>query len=382
MIERINTPEKEIILVGTAHISRESIDLVQKTIVEEQPDVVGIELDKERLHQLLSERKWKEMNVMQVIKEGRTYLLLFNLLLSNIQRQFGEQVGVKPGEEMRAALKAAGESHIPIQLLDRNVKVTLKRAMNEMSLFEKLKLLGGIGFSMFGSGEKLTSEKVEELKNKDMINKLMQELSKQMPSVKKVLVDERDLFIANRILQAPGKKIVAVVGAGHLDGIQKYLDKPRDISSLNSIPKTRNYLKYLKYLVPILFFSILGYAFYTKGITTTAHIFALWFLVNGLLSALGALIARAHWKSAIVAFLAAPFTSLHPAFAAGWFAGLTEAKLKSPKVKDFESLSKLSSYSDFNKNTVTHILLVTAYANIGSTVGTVIALPYALSLLA
>lgn len=382
MIERITLPDKEIILVGTAHISRESIALVRKTISEEKPDIVGVELDRERLHQLLSEKKWQEMDIVQAIKEGKTYLLLFNLLLANIQRQFGEQIGIKPGEEMKAAIIAASENNIPVQLLDRDIKITLKRAMDRMSLFEKLKLASVILLSVFSTGEKITAEKVEALKDKDVINKLLQELSRQMPSVKKVLVDERDLFIANRILQAKGKKIVAVVGAGHLDGIKKYLDKQRNISLLNIIPKKTNYLKYLKYLIPLFFIAIIAYAVFFKGIYITLNIFAIWFLVNGTLSALGALLARAHWNSIAIAFLTAPFTSLHPALAAGWFAALAEAKVNSPKIKDFESLNNLSSFSDFNRNTVTHILLVAAYSNIGSAIGTVIAVPYALSLLA
>lgn len=383
MIERIKLKEKEIVLVGTAHISRDSILLVDKTIREENPDIIGVELDRERLHQLLSEKKWQEMDIVQVIKEGKTYLLLFNLLLANIQRQFGEQVGIKPGEEMKAALHAASELNVPVQLLDRDVKITLKRAMHEMSLFEKMKLIGSIFLALFSSsGEKLTAEKVEELKQKDMINKLLQELSKQMPSVKKVLVDERDIFIANRILQAHGKKIVAIVGAGHLDGIKKYLDKPRNISSLNSLPKEKNYFKLLKYVIPLLFAVIVFAAFYFKGITATLNVFFIWFMITGLFSALGALFAKAHWKSIAVAFLAAPFTTIHPALAAGWFAGLAEAKMRAPRVKDFESLTRLSSFSDFNKNAVTHILLVTAYCNIGATIGVIIAVPYMLSLLA
>ena len=384
MIERLKLGEKEIILVGTAHISRESIDLVEKTIEEEQPDVIGVELDKERLHQLLSGKKWQEMNIVEVVQSGKTNLFLLSLLLSNLQKQIGKSVGINPGAEMLAAVKIAQKKQIPIQLLDRNVNVTLKRAFNEMSLKEKLKLGYSLLAGFFGVGEKITPEKIEELKKEDIMNNLMKELGKQMPSIKKVLVDERDLFISESIKKSPGKKIVAVVGAGHLKGIKETIKSGKTINvhSLMSTPKKKNYVKILKYLVPALFIGLLGYAVYTKGVSTTLDLMLAWFLINGTFSALGALLARAHPFSIITAFVAAPFTSLHPAFAAGWFAAFVEAKYNPPKVMDFENLSGLGSLSSFYTNKVTHVLIVAALTNIGSMVGTILALPYIVSILA
>ena len=384
MIERIKLRGKEIVLVGTAHISRESVELVEKTIEEEKPDVIGVELDKERLQQLLSGKKWKQMNLVEIVQGGKTHLFLLSLLLSNVQRQLGKSVGIDPGAEMLAAVKIAQEKKVPVQLLDRNVKVTLKRAFNEMSLREKLKLGTSLIAGFFGYGEKITPEKIEELKKEDMMNSLMKELGKQMPSMKKVLVDERDLYIAESIKRSPGKKIVAVVGAGHLKGIKATIKakKKVNISKLIRLPKKRNYLKVLKYLVPALFVAFLGYAFYAKGIETTVNVLVVWFLANGILSALGALLARAHPLSILTAFVAAPFTSLHPAFAAGWFAAIVETRYNSPKVIDFENLSNLSTLGSFYRNKVTHILIVAAFANIGSIAGTIIALPYILALLA
>ncbi len=381
-IKRVFFEGKEIVLVGTAHISSQSVEFVENVIEQENPDVVGVELDKDRLATLDSPNQWKEMNIIEAIKGGKTYLLLLNLLLSNVQRKLGKQVGVKPGAEMKKAVDIAREKSLPIALLDRNIKVTLKRALAKMSFVEKIKLFWAVVMAFFGFGEEeITKEKVEELKKKDLMNQLLQELGTQMPSVKKVLVDERDIFIANRILAVDCKKIVVVVGAGHLDGIEKFLDKKRDTYSLNVIPSKKSVLSYVKYLVPLIFVGIVVTGFASKGLDVTVNILVYWILINGVLSALGALFARAHWKSIIVAFLAAPLTSLHPALAAGWFAGLSEAKIFVPKIKDFESLSKLENYSDLNKNRVTHILLVTAFANMGSTLGTIIALPYVLTLL-
>jgi pheromone shutdown-related protein TraB len=384
MIERIKLAKKEIVLVGTAHISKESITLVEKTIEKEKPDVIGVELDKDRLHQLLSGKKWQEMNIVEVVKTGKTNLFLLSLLLSNMQKQIGKSVGINPGAEMLAAVKIAQIKKIPIQLLDRNVNITLKRAFNEMSLKEKVKLGYSLFASFFGVGEKITPEKIEELKKEDIMNNLMKELGKQMPSMKKVLVDERDLFISESIITGPGKKIVAIVGAGHLKGIKSTIEsgKKINISTLLNMPKKKNYLKYLKYIIPIVFIGLMGYAIYSKGLTTTIDLLIIWFLINGTFSAIGAFLARAHPISIITAFFAAPFTSLHPAFAAGWFAALSETKYNPPKVMDFETLSGLNNLKEFYNNKVTHILIVAAFTNIGSIIGTIIALPTIISILA
>jgi len=383
MLKKLTYEGKEIILVGTAHISKESITLVKETIELEKPDVIGVELDSERLAQLLSGKKWEQTNITEVIKTGKTYLFLLNLLLGNMQKQLGAQVGVKPGAEMMAAIKEAQDHEIPVRLLDRNVRITLKRAFNEMSLKEKLKLGSSLCLGFFGVGEKVNAKVIEELKQEDLINKLMKELGKQMPSMKRVLVDERDTYISEMIRTSPGKKIVAVVGAGHLKGIVANLSKKKhaNLKALNIIPKKRNFLKYLKYIIPIVFIAFIGFLLGTKGLDITINALIIWFLANGVFSALGALLARAHPLSILTAFLAAPFTSLHPAIAAGWIVALAEAKFNSPRVMDFQNLDQVSSLSGFYKNKVTHLLIVTALTNIGSMIGTLIALPFLVQLL-
>ncbi|MCX6801168.1 MAG: TraB/GumN family protein [Candidatus Diapherotrites archaeon] len=384
MIERIKLKDREIILVGTAHISKESIKLVEETIDKENPDIIGIELDKERIQQLLSGQKWEQMNIVEVVKSGKTHLFLLNVLLSNIQKQLGIKVGVKPGAEMLVAVRKAQEKKIPIQLLDRDVRITLKRAFDGMKLIEKLKLGYSIIAGMFGYGEKITAEKIEELKQEDVMNKLMKELGGQLPSIKHVLVDERDLYIAEMIKRSPAKKIVAVVGAGHLKGIKETIleDKKVNLTELETTPKKTNYFAIIGYLIPFLFISMVAYAFWVKGIETTVSVLAAWFLVTGGCSAIGALLARAHPLSIITAFLAAPFTTLHPLLAAGWFSALAETRFNPPKVIDFENLSNISSISGFYKNKVTHLLIVAALTNLGATIGTLVALPYLVSILA
>jgi len=381
LVERTNLGQKEIILVGTAHVSKESIALVKETIEKEQPEAIGVELDFQRLHQLQQGKKWQQMDLGQIIKEGKTHLFLLNILLSNLQRQIGDDLGVKPGSEMLAAIEIAKEKKIPIALLDRDIRITLGRALNKMSLKEKAKLGYSIIGGFVGIGQKIDEKTIEQLKKKDMINALMQQLGKEMPSVKKVLVDERDIFIANRILQAKAKKIVAVVGAGHLEGIKKHLGRETNIQPLMKVEKKKNALSILKWVIPLTFAAFVIWGIYSKGPTIAFNMLLMWFLINGTLSALGAALARAHPLSIIAAFLAAPITSLHPAIAAGWFAGIVELKMRAPKVQDFDDLPQINDVSSLASNRVTKILMVTAFANIGSTIGTVIALPYIASLL-
>lgn len=383
-IRRVFYGGKEIIVIGTAHISSESIALVRSTIEAEHPDAVGVELDAQRYAQLKSGERWGETNISHIISSGQSYLFLINLLLANLQRQLGQKVGIKPGEEMLQAVQAAEQRGIPVALIDRDVRVTLKRAMDVTSLGEKARLLASIFYGFFGpEKDALTPERIEELKKHDIMSELMQQLSREMPNVKRVLVDERDLYIANRMLALPGKKVVAVVGAGHVEGIMKYLDAPRDTAHLETLPKKKaSVLRWLGYAVPVLFFALIAYALVTKGAGVSLSIIAYWFLINGTLAALGVLLAGGHPFSIITAFLAAPFTTLHPLLAVGWFAGAMEAKMRNPKVKDFEGLRNLNTYGDFARNSVTRILLVAAFANLGATIGTLIALPYILTLLA
>ncbi|HLC36430.1 MAG TPA: TraB/GumN family protein [archaeon] len=380
-VERIFLPEKEVILIGTAHISKVSVDLVREVIEKENPDAIGVELDSQRYYQLKYGKKWEETNIGDVISSGKAYLFLINLLLSNMQRKLGSELGVKPGSEMLEAIHLAREKGTSVALLDRNVAITMKRAMNLMSFTEKIKIAGSILFGIFAEKEELTPEKIEELKKEDIMSKLMKELSDTAPTISKVLVDERDQYIANKILYTQGKKIVAVLGAGHLHGVKKYLNEKIDLTPLETIPVKKSKLKYLAYFFPLIFIGLLAYAVLIKGITASISILAAWFLINGALSALGVVIARGHIASVLTAFIAAPFTSLHPALAAGWFAAYTEAKFNSPKVKDFESLGNLNSYRDFASNKFTRILLIATFANIGSTLGTLIALPYIASML-
>ncbi|MBN2014685.1 MAG: TraB/GumN family protein [Candidatus Altiarchaeota archaeon] len=379
---KLGVDGREIFLIGTAHVSKESVDLVKKVIEEEDPDVVAVELDEQRYESLMNKKKWDETEIHKVIKEKKTHLFLLQLLLTNFQRKIGDELGIKPGSEMLKAAETAREKNIRIALVDRDIRITLKRAFNRMGLKEKFSIFYSL-FSGVFEREEITEDLLDRLKDKDVMTEMMQELAKEIPSIKEVLLDERDKYIAQKIRELEGRKIVAVVGAGHVGGIKEIIEsgKKEDVSELKSIPEKKSLWRYAGYLIPLIFFSLVVWGFHTNGADLTLEMLEKWFLINGVLSALGAALALGHPLSVLTAFLAAPFTSLNPTVAAGWFAGLTEAWLRKPKVKDFDNLFKLDSIRDYWSNGVTRILLVIIFANLGSSIGTFIALPYLATLI-
>ncbi|HPR41505.1 MAG TPA: TraB/GumN family protein [Candidatus Methanofastidiosa archaeon] len=374
----------EVLIVGTAHISKKSREEVKDTILENRPDIIGVELDEGRYSNIMDKDSWKNKDIYKIIREGKSHMFLANVMLSNYQKRLGEELGTTPGAEMMEAIELAGESS-ELALLDRDINITFKRAWKNMSLREKLKILYSIMFSFLEEGEEINEEMIEKIKEEDMLNSMLEELSGEIPNIKSTLIDERDAYIAGKIKEVlkgkDNKKMVAVVGAGHMNGIVSGLERDIDTRSLETIPPGRSYLKIVMWAVPLLFVSLLVWGFFAHGSDVTLTMLKRWFLINGTLSAIGAICALGHPISAVVSFLVAPFTSLNPTVAAGWFAGLSEAYLRKPKVKDFEELSSISSIWDLWRNKITRTLLVVAFANLGSTIGTVIAFPYLASLI-
>ncbi|MFO8078081.1 MAG: TraB/GumN family protein [Thermoplasmatota archaeon] len=380
--------DDHIILIGTAHISQQSVDEVTKAIETYDPDVVAIELCPRRYKNLTEKDQWENTPVTALLKSNNAYFLLAQTFLSSVQRKLGKDQGVQPGSEMIAAINEAKKHQKDIELVDRDIAVTLKRAWKKMGFKEKFRVLWEFLKAMVGFDEEEMEEiNLEELMDQDMISTMLEEFGEIAPSVTTVLIHERDQYIAQKIkyLQDKGKTVVAVVGAGHLHGIETHLKNPDfsvDLSCLEQVPQKRfSVLKTIGYLIPVLFAALIIYGFYTGGIERSLQMFLYWFLINGIFSAIGTAIARAHPLSILTAFVAAPITSLNPAVAAGWVAGYVEAKLRTPVIKDFQGLSTIENFSDFWKNRVIRLLLVVALANVGSMIGTIIAFPYVTSLL-
>ncbi len=385
MLEKIG---EDLILVGTAHVSKKSVDEVTKAIETYHPDVVAVELCQRRFDSLTKKDQWENTPVTSLIKSNNAYYLLAQTFLSSIQRKLGKEQGVVPGSEMIEAMDQAKHHQLDVELVDRDIAVTLKRAWKKMGFLEKFRVFWEFLKAMIGFEEdEFDQIDIDELLDQDLISAMMDEFGKIAPSVTKVLIHERDEYIAEKInrLRQQGKSVVAVVGAGHLNGIKKHLTNPRfsaDLLELENVPKKRfSFLKLLGYLIPVLFIVLIGYGFLTGGPEQSLRMFMYWFLINGLFSSLGTLIARGHPLSILTAFVAAPITSLNPAIAAGWVAGYVEAKVRTPLVKDFQQLSHLENLSDFWKNRVIRLLLVVALANVGSMIGTLIAFPYLTSIL-
>ena len=375
-----------IFLVGTAHISKESVEEVKNVIEQYKPDIVAVELCQRRYEAITKKDKWENTPITSLLKSNNAYLLLAQTFLSSIQRKLGKEFGVEPGSEMIAAMDEAKKHNLLVALVDRDISITLNRAWKKMGIREKFRLVWEFMKVILGyEEEELEELDLKELMDQDVISAMMEELGEIAPSVATVLIHERDQYIAKKILDESKKgKVVAVVGAGHLEGIKKNLEKKKldvDLEELEYIPKKKfSILKTIGYAVPIIFVLLLVYLFLIGGWEQAADAFLWWFLINGSLSALGTAIARGHPLSIATAFVAAPLTSLNPAIAAGWVAGYVEFRIRKPVVKDFQNLSKIEGLKDFFNNRVIRLLMVVALANLGSMIGTFIALPYILSL--
>lgn len=374
-VHHLHTGDKEVLLLGTAHVSKESADLVESVIKEEKPDTVCVELCESRFQSIRQKDKWKEMDIIKVIKEKKAFLLLSNLLLASFQKRIASKLDIKPGEEMIRAIENGEAIDAKIELADRDIRVTLSRCWRIMGLWEKLKLMFQLLLSL-GEVEEITEEDIEKLKQEDMLQTILSEVEKTHPALRNILIDERDKYLAHKIKSSPGKKIVAVVGAGHVPGIKKYWDSDYDIAELEKIPPKGISSTLIKWLLPAAILGLFIYGFFRGGSDAGTNMIMFWILANSIMAGIGAIIALAHPFTILSAILAAPLTSLNPMIAAGWVSGLVEAFSRKPKVKDFESLTDdITSVKGFWRNKVTRILLVVVFTNIGSSVGTFVALP-------
>ena len=369
-VHEILLDEKQILLIGTAHISQSSVDEVNDVIEQEKPDTVCIELCASRHQAMMEKDQWKNMDIFKVVREGKSFLLFANLIMTAFQKRLGSQLGVKPGAEMLAAAQASERVNAELVLADRDVKVTLQRTWRGMPFWARMKVLSQLLASLF-IREEISKEEIEKLKESDALSEAMEMLADQSPEMKRILIDERDQFMAEKIRQAPGKRIVAVVGAGHVKGLTEELEREHNLVELETVPPPGKLGIWLKWGIPALIVSLIGYGFFAIDTDVSIEMIQRWFLINGTLSAIGTALAFGHPITIATAFVAAPFTSLNPAVAAGWVAGLVEAFLRKPQVRDFENLADdITHLRGFWQNNITRILLVVMFANLGSAIGT------------
>lgn len=370
-ITRIHLDGKEYILIGTAHVSKHSAEQVKEVIEAEQPDSVCVELDEQRYQSITEGSKWKEMDIIQVIKEKKASLLLMNLAISSFQNRMADQFGIKAGQEMIQGIESAKETGANLVLADRNIQITFARIWGNLGLKGKSLLLSQVIASIF-SKDTITEEELEKMKNQDTINAILNEFTDSFPRLKKPLIDERDQYLAQKIKDAPGEKIVAVLGAAHVPGIKEEIKKEQDMAKLTERPTKSSVPKIIGWSIPVFILAIIAYTFFANPSAGLAQTIS-WIIWNGSLSALGAAIAMGHPLTILTAFVAAPITSLNPLLAAGWFAGLTQAYVRRPNVRDFETLTEdVFSVKGFWRNKVSRILLIVVLSNLGSSLGTFI----------
>lgn len=381
-VTRLTLGDREFILVGTAHVSRDSVEEVRAAIRDLAPDRVCVEIDDARHQSLVQRTTWEGLDIYRVIRERKGFLLLGNLVLSSFQRKMGAELGVTPGEEMLAAIEEAGSLGIPTSFVDRQIHTTLRRAWSQTGFWGKNKMIAALLASVF-SNEKLPPEEIEALKERGALEGMMNELAAYLPSAKQVLIDERDEYLAAKSYAAEGSRLLVVVGAGHVPGITRWLRRIHeehmhpDLAALELVPPPGVVRRILPWIIPLIVAGLVAWGFARSGWDGGLQMLLRWFLVNGILSGIGAIIALAHPVNVVVSFLAAPFTSMNPTIGVGFVSGLLEAVLRKPRVIDFEHLQDdITSVRGFYRNRITHILLVFFFTTLGSAIGTFVALPF------
>ena len=374
-VHRLTLDSREIILIGTAHISRESADLVDRVITEEKPDVVCVELCKARFEAIQQKDKWQEMDIVKVIRENRMALLLSQLLMMSLQKKIAERFNINPGEDMLRAISRAAESGAEVVLADREIRVTLLRTWRMMGLWSKMKFLSDMILSLF-IGENITEENIEELKQHDVLDLALKSIGEKLPELKTTLIDERDQFLACSIRNSQGRKIVAVVGAGHIPGIIENIGKEIDIDEINTIPPRSFWARFFGWGFSAAILSLFVAGFFYSGGRTSIHMMLSWSVITAICATIGAMMLLAHPFTILASALSAPIATLHPLIATGWVAGLTEATFRKPQVRDFLDLKDdITTVKGFFRNRITRILILVVVVNLTTSIGTFVAIP-------
>lgn len=371
-ITKLEYQGKEIILIATAHVSKESSELVKQVIEKERPDSVCIELDEDRYNNLQNPKAWENTDIVKVIKSKRIGFLLANLALSSYQKKIAKKLDAPVGGEMIQGIESAREVGADLVLADRKIQTTFLRIWRKLNIWEKAKLLASFLFS-FDDDTDISDKDLQELLQADMLESVLVDMRSQFPKIGDILISERDQFLAAKIKDAPGKKVVAVLGGAHVPGVKEEIYRTQDIDSISVIPAKSPTAKVISWMIPAVILCLIIYAF-ILNVQTGMQQLSSWVLWNGTLAAIFTALAFGHPLSILTAFVAAPITSLNPMLACGWFAGLVEATVKKPTVHDVLNVqTDIFSLKGFYKNRFLKTLLIVILANIGSSIGTFIA---------
>lgn len=376
-ITRLEYDGKEILLVGTAHVSKESAELVKSVIEEEKPDSVCVELDEKRYENIKNPQAWEKTDIVQVIKSHKVGFMIANLALSSYQKKIAKQLDAPVGGEMIQGMKSAAETGAELVLADRDIQTTFLRIWRKLGLKEKTNLLYSLLLSSDeeGDDDELSEEDLKKLLERDMLESVMSELKEEFPKIGEILIHERDQYLASKIRQAPGKKVVAVLGGAHVPGVKEEIYKKQDLSEISTVPPKSSFSKMAVWILPVLLVGLFVIGFFINPQKGWEQI-SVWLLWTSSLAAIFTALALAHPLSILTSFLAAPAAALHPFLACGWFSGLVEAHMRKPTVQDVHNIQDdiFSLKGWFLKNRFLKILLVVTFANIGASIANITAL--------
>ena len=372
-ITRIDYDGKEIVLLSTAHVSKHSVELVKRVVEEEKPDSICVELDEDRLHQLDNPDEWKKTDITKVIRANKVGFLLASLILSSYQKKMAEKLDTNVGQEMIQGISCARETGAELVLADRKIQTTFLRMWRKLGFIEKFKVIFNLIFNFDEEDEEISEEMLHDLLQDDMLEAAMGDVHKRFPKVGEILINERDQHLANKIKNASGKKIVAVLGGAHVPGIKEEIFKEQNMEEICLVPPMSPVTKVLAWIIPAVIIGLIIYGF-TKGSSVGLEQIKMWLLAHSITASLFTAITFAHPLTILTAFVISPITALCPFLAAGWFAGLMEAYIRKPRVQDLEEIPDvILTFKGFFKNRFLRILIIVMMANIGSSIGTFVA---------
>ena len=363
-------------LLGTAHVSQASVLAVEQAINSGQYDAVAVELDPQRLQALTNPDALAQLDLVEVIRKGRVSLFAANLALAAYQRRLAEQLGIEPGAELKRAVVLANEHQLPVHLIDREVGLTFRRASQRLGFFGKLKLISGLGAGLFASDE-VGEEEIEKLKQGDMLESSFGEFASESPALYETIIGERDRYMATRLREERSdsqRNVLAVVGAGHLAGLARYLETDTDApaalrASLEAVPQ-KNKVPWISLGILAIVLAGIGFGFWRGGLGMGTEMLAVWAMYTGGLAGLGCLLAAGHPLSILTAIVVAPFKPFRLSIPTGAFSALVEARLRKPAYKDFLQLrDDAQSVRGWYRNRVTRVVLTFMLTNLGSMLG-------------
>jgi len=384
-IRKIERDGVQYTLIGTAHVSRASADAVQAMAGSGEFDAIAVELCPARYDALTAERNWTDLDLYKVVREGKAGLVMANLALSAYQRRIAEQFGIEPGAEMRAAVTAAKQRNLRLELIDRDLATTLRRSYASVPWYKRIYLMTGLALGMISSDE-IDEEAIERLKEGDILEATFTEFAEHSPELYESLIAERDRYMAARLRQEnahdpadqTSRQVLVVIGAGHMEGMARQLQSAQEDPDelrrkLEVIPPRPRWPRIIPWAIMVLILA--GFAIgFSRSPELGWQLVVFWVVINGGLAALGAVIARGHPLTVLSAMVAAPLTSLNPTIAAGMVTGLVESWLRKPRVSDLERLRfDITTVKGWFGNPATRILLVFFFSNLGSAIGTWVA---------